>query len=196
MSSNHGKSIELLSRDHKPSDPDEKARIIQAGGKVYINMVPANASGAVVPGPIRVQPGRLSVSRSFGDIEAKLARFGGNNKVVIAVPEIKETEISNKDDFIFMGSDGVFDKLTNQEISECIWTKANALMEASIGTKQPGIHEVCGKCASEVIKLAMTQGSLDNVTAVVIGLKGFQEWILEKQRSPVLKGNIQKDKMH
>jgi protein phosphatase 2C family protein 2/3 len=40
-------------------------------------------------GPVRVNPGRLSVSRTFGDIEAKLARFGGNPKVVVADPEIK-----------------------------------------------------------------------------------------------------------
>ena len=40
-------------------------------------------------GPVRVNPGRLSVSRTFGDIEAKFEKFGGNPKVVIAEPEIK-----------------------------------------------------------------------------------------------------------
>jgi len=39
-------------------------------------------------GPMRVLPGRLSVSRTFGDIEAKLQQFGGNPNVVIATPEI------------------------------------------------------------------------------------------------------------
>lgn len=29
-------------------------------------------------------PGRLSVSRTFGDIEAKLEKFGGKSGVVIA----------------------------------------------------------------------------------------------------------------
>lgn len=40
-------------------------------------------------GPVRVNPGRLSVSRTFGDVEAKHPRFGGNPKVVVAEPEIK-----------------------------------------------------------------------------------------------------------
>lgn len=40
-------------------------------------------------GPIRVLPGRLSVSRTFGDPEAKLAYRGGNMNVVKAEPEIK-----------------------------------------------------------------------------------------------------------
>ncbi len=33
-------------------------------------------------------PGRLSVSRTFGDIEAKIEKYEGNPKVVIAEPDI------------------------------------------------------------------------------------------------------------
>jgi len=39
-------------------------------------------------GPLRVFPGWLSVSRTFGDVEAKLLKYGGNPNVVIADPEI------------------------------------------------------------------------------------------------------------
>jgi protein phosphatase 2C family protein 2/3 len=42
---------------------------------------------------MRVLPGRLSVSRTFGDIEAKLEKFGGNIKVVVAEPEIRNFKI-------------------------------------------------------------------------------------------------------
>ena len=41
-----------------------------------------------IVGPIRVLPGRLSVSRTFGDAEAKLEYKGGNPNVVIAEPDI------------------------------------------------------------------------------------------------------------
>ena len=44
-------------------------------------------------GPIRVLPGRLSVSRTFGDPEAKLAFRGGSKSVVISEPQIKEFKI-------------------------------------------------------------------------------------------------------
>jgi protein phosphatase 2C family protein 2/3 len=47
-----------------------------------------NKNGQVVLGPFRIEPGKLSVSRSFGDIEAKLAKYEGNHKVLIAKPEI------------------------------------------------------------------------------------------------------------
>lgn len=65
----------------------EKTRIEKAGGKIYQSMIKGK-NGVNIPGPHRINPGKLSVSRSFGDIEAKLEIFGGNPKVLIAKPEI------------------------------------------------------------------------------------------------------------
>ena len=64
-----GQKIEAMSRDHKPSDKDEQKRIMAAGGSVYqnANVVVTNSFGAKIEPPHRVVPGRLSVSRSFGD---------------------------------------------------------------------------------------------------------------------------------
>jgi len=45
----------------------------------------------------------LSVSRTFGDIEAKREKFGGNPNVVIATPDIKEFIIDDKMDFLLLG---------------------------------------------------------------------------------------------
>ena len=53
-------------------------------------------------GPFRVHPGRLSVSRTFGDIEAKRERYGGNPKVIIAEPEIKAFNINSSLDFLVL----------------------------------------------------------------------------------------------
>ena len=39
-------------------------------------------------GPFRVNPGRLSISRAFGDLQAKDFKYGGNPNVVISEPEI------------------------------------------------------------------------------------------------------------
>jgi protein phosphatase 2C family protein 2/3 len=39
-------------------------------------------------GPHRVFPGRLSVTRTFGDIEAKFSEFNGNPKAIVCDPEI------------------------------------------------------------------------------------------------------------
>lgn len=58
----------------------------------------------MILGPHRVLPGRLSVSRTFGDIEAKLPKFGGNPNVVIATPVIKTFRVSPDHDFIVLAS--------------------------------------------------------------------------------------------
>ena len=61
-------------------------------------------------GPHRVFPGRLSVSRTFGDIEAKLPKYGGNPAVIVATPEIRMFKIESHYDFILLActTDDIF----------------------------------------------------------------------------------------
>lgn len=44
------------------------------------------------------------VTRTFGDIEAKLPKHGGNPNVVVAIPDIKEFDIDEDFDFIMLAS--------------------------------------------------------------------------------------------
>ena len=76
----------------------------------------------VVLGPHRVAPGRLSVSRTLGDIEAKFSKYGGKEGVVIATPEIAHFTVRDDfHDFIVLGCDGVFDVLHNQTVMKAVW---------------------------------------------------------------------------
>jgi serine/threonine protein phosphatase PrpC len=77
-------------------------------------------------GPIRVLPGRLSVCRTFGDPDAKLEFRGGNPNVVKAEPEISQFQISKSHDFIVLGSDGIFDKLSDEDIGKSVWMSCQA----------------------------------------------------------------------
>ena len=97
-----------LSLDHKPNDPDEKARIIKAGGEVT-----NNKDGTF--GPYRVYksssdnlPG-LAVSRSFGDL-------AGHDVGVSELPQVSFKVIDQADEFVVIGSDGVFDVMSSMEI--------------------------------------------------------------------------------
>ena len=78
-----------------------------------------------IVGPIRVTPGRLSVCRTFGDPEAKVAYRGGNPNVVKALPDIRYFRISAtaamQPDFIILASDGIFDKLSDSDIGKAVW---------------------------------------------------------------------------
>lgn len=113
LSTNGGKNVYAISKDHKPDSESERERIHLGGGRIYQSSL-RNRAGQTVLGPYRIEPGKLSVSRSFGDIEAKLPKYEGNPKVLIAKPEITYFEINCEEhDFIVMCSDGIYDKLTN-----------------------------------------------------------------------------------
>jgi serine/threonine protein phosphatase PrpC len=48
MSTNNGAKIYQLSRDHKPSDPSERDRVIDSGGKIYVSAIKqANGAGGM-----------------------------------------------------------------------------------------------------------------------------------------------------
>lgn len=131
MSADCGNKIYCLSQDHKPNDDSEKARIKKSGGNVYQTQTVAKNQNAtagnfmpgglfnqptqILLGPHRVIPGRLSVSRTFGDIEAKKISLGGNPNVVIAIPDVVEFKIKDNYDYILLACDGIFDKMTNKE---------------------------------------------------------------------------------
>lgn len=105
MSGSNGEKLYVLSRDHRPSDEKEYKRIIDAGGQIYqteSNIYSKDKNESIV-GPLRVKPGKLSVSRTIGDIEAKLPQFKGNPNVIIGVPEIKYFELNDTYDFILIG---------------------------------------------------------------------------------------------
>lgn len=125
-SKNFGQVKESISTDHKPSEQGEKTRIIKAGGKVYqSNAINPNLQNAPpILGPFRVFPGRLSVSRTFGDCMAKMEKYGGNSKCIIADPDIFTVPIDNELDFILIGSDGIFDKISTEDTIQIVCNEA------------------------------------------------------------------------
>ena len=104
-----------LTRDHKPNDPTECQRIVQAGGRVdsYRDL-----NGNKI-GPDRVWlkeedlPG-LAMSRSFGD---QVAGTVG----VIAEPECREVTLTPDDKVIVLASDGVWEFMTNEEVANTVY---------------------------------------------------------------------------
>ena len=98
-----------LTRDHKPSEEDEKKRIIEKGGRIEAYK---DEEGDFV-GPERVWlksedvPG-LAMSRSFGD---DIAHTVG----VVSQPEIFEYNFLNEDKFIMLASDGIFEFISSDE---------------------------------------------------------------------------------
>ena len=83
-----------ISIDHKPDNKTERKRIRDNGGRIYRSKSRRSNSQTNIihlrsVKPLRIFPGRLSVSRAIGDFKAKNNEEGGNSKVLIAVPDIK-----------------------------------------------------------------------------------------------------------
>ena len=103
-----------LSHDHKPNNKEEKERIEKMGGEVDQEFENENDEKSNLPFRVWKKgcdyPG-LSLSRSLGD---KIAEEIG----VISEPEFIEIEINRFSKYIIMGSDGLFEYLSNNEIVE------------------------------------------------------------------------------
>lgn len=142
-----GKAISL-SVDHKSTNEKEKKRVMKNGGNIF--------GGRLM--------GKLIVTRAFGDFSLKvqtdeMGTYFFKNYLTCE-PEVRVIEIdADQDEFIMIASDGLFDKMTNQN---CIDLIKNQL---SHGTKD--MHKVASIVAAKSIK---RDKSKDNVTLIVISL--------------------------
>ena len=132
VSMENGKKYIEATKDHKPNYPNEVKRIQKYGGNIYqteteiTNNNNPDLNGKILLGPYRVFPGRLSVSRTLGDAEAKLEKYGGNPNVIIAEPEIFLYDLNKDDiDFFILGCDGIYDQMSSNEVLDCAWMVLN-----------------------------------------------------------------------
>ena len=172
LSLNNGNQYIVVTEDHKPSNEKEKNRIIQSGGQVYQTQTPITGAendvlnGQILLGPYRVLPGRLSVSRTIGDIEAKGMQFGGNPNVVIPYPDIYFYDLEKDNiDFLILGCDGIYDQISSEEILDCAW------MIFKNKETNYNLHQKCGIIVDFILKASMARKSFDNITCVVVALK-------------------------
>ncbi|KAE8718039.1 Protein phosphatase 2C 37 [Hibiscus syriacus] len=155
-----------LSDDHKPDRPDELLRIEEAGGRVIY-----------WDGP-RVL-GVLAMSRAIGDNYLK--------PFVIPEPEVTITERTSEDECLILGSDGLWDVVTNDTACRvarmCLRAQkpASPLMshgnEAAIrggGGGSESYDKACWDASILLTKLALVRYSTDNVSVVVVDLKKHQ----------------------
>jgi len=92
---NRGK-ITAMSKDHKPGNKEERARVEAAGGCV-------NREGRI--------EGNLNLSRALGDFDYKRTRKKQRpeKQMISGVPEVRSIELGPSARFLFLGCDGVWE---------------------------------------------------------------------------------------
>lgn len=139
---------EELTSDHHPDRDDERARIELAGGFVLDWGVP------------RVN-GLLAVSRAIGDVSLK--RYG-----VIAEPEtVGWRNMTDKDRYLVVASDGVFESLTPESVCQLI-EDAKVQENGTPYDRFPFLPS--SSLAYCIVKTALQRGSMDNLSAIVVPL--------------------------
>jgi len=143
INENEEKPVIFASKDHKPDDPIETARINAAGG--FVTLPPKTYIPRVM--------GQLALSRAFGDFQLKMKDVAQDKQPVVVDPDVTILERS-KLTHIVVGSDGVFDDLTNEQV-------------AKFATGKTGNIE---KRTFDLLRKSLSAGSQDNMAAIVISL--------------------------
>ncbi|KAI7870320.1 hypothetical protein BDF14DRAFT_1773069, partial [Spinellus fusiger] len=130
ISRHHGQACEITQK-HIPLNPSETSRIRAAGGFV-------SNTGLL--------NGKLNVSRSFGYYEMI--------PVVNANPYVSTIELTEDDEFVIMGSRGLWDRMSYQTAVDIARTEKDDLMAA----------------AQKLRDFAITYGADDNLMVMVIGV--------------------------
>eukprot|EP00457_Paulinella_chromatophora_P005104 gb/GEZN01005118.1/.p1 GENE.gb/GEZN01005118.1/~~gb/GEZN01005118.1/.p1 ORF type:complete len:507 (-),score=112.69 gb/GEZN01005118.1/:189-1709(-) len=139
-----------LSKDHKPNQKKEARRIKNAGGEVKTQK----------EGPARVD-GMIAVCRAFGDFAFKNnQKLPADEQKLIAVPDLKVVETNDSRHFLFLGCDGVFDVMSNQEVVAFI--AAALRKQRKSGEVDPAaiMKDLTAHCIQKETK--------DNVTAMLV----------------------------
>uniref|UniRef100_A0A8C2R9T4 PPM-type phosphatase domain-containing protein n=1 Tax=Capra hircus TaxID=9925 RepID=A0A8C2R9T4_CAPHI len=133
-----------LSKEHNPTQYEERMRIQKAGGNVR--------DGRVL--------GVLEVSRSIGDGQYK--RCG-----VTSVPDIRRCQLTPNDRFILLACDGLFKVFTPEEavnfILSCLEDEKIQRREGKL-TVDARYEAACNRLANKAVQ----RGSADNVTVMVV----------------------------
>ena len=150
-------TCQQLSRDHKPYEKDEAQRILDYDGEIEkIEDDEGNWTG-----PLRVWvkesdgPG-LAMTRSFGDEV-------GASVGVISTPEVGEYKIKEEDKAIIIASDGLWEYMTNKEVTDIFKKLYNKEKDVNIIVNELYKESVC--------KWKLKDEGIDDITIICILLK-------------------------
>jgi protein phosphatase 2C len=131
-----------LTKDHKPNWPEERSRIERLGGKIIFDGY-----------DWRIKD--LSVSRSFGDLDA--------TPFLTHKPDLYRYKLDKNDKFFVLGCDGLWDVMTNQEVINFILLNCYDETTKKRTNKRINI-------AKKLAEHSLKKNSTDNITIIVVFL--------------------------
>jgi len=114
--------------------------------------------GTVIGGRLQ---GQLGVSRAFGNYEFK------EHNILTSEPEIHQISLTSEVDILLVGSDGLYEHFSNEELITFI---KNGLITSSLET-----------VVKELIEEAIDRGTEDNVSIIVVKFEKAYKKLLKKR---------------
>ncbi|XP_010276526.1 PREDICTED: probable protein phosphatase 2C 47 [Nelumbo nucifera] len=147
-----GVAIEM-SQDHRPIHASERRRVEELGGYIddgYLN-------------------GVLAVTRALGDWDMKFPR--GSPSPLIAEPEFRQIILTEDDEFLIIGCDGIWDVMSSQ----------HAVSIVRRGLRRHGDPE---QCARDLVMEALRLNTFDNLTVIVVAFSSLDNHIQGESTPP------------
>lgn len=153
--SRRGQAVDLT-KDHKPTSDSERRRILEAGGRIFLDET----------GVHRVM--NLSLSRAVGDKFSK--------PIVSAEPDIRRFRVEDDDEFIVLASDGLWDVMSSQDVVNFVHARLDEAKSQMIGLGKEDRAEKWKEVRDNMAHLigaeALILGSADNTSVVMVWLDG------------------------
>ncbi|KAI0559949.1 protein phosphatase 2C [Gracilaria domingensis] len=150
--------VKQLSMDHRCDLPRERHRIERAGGLIVGGMLNGYISMSRAIGDDDLKAHR-NITR-FPGMDAKPKRFG--EELFIAEPDVECFSVDVSDLVCIIASDGVWNKLGNQQVMKLVRKQISKRMSAE-------------SIARHIVSKAISKGSKDNVTALVTFLWPYDQ---------------------
>eukprot|EP00026_Physarum_polycephalum_P011024 Phypoly_transcript_11215.p1 GENE.Phypoly_transcript_11215~~Phypoly_transcript_11215.p1 ORF type:complete len:309 (+),score=46.56 Phypoly_transcript_11215:260-1186(+) len=147
-----------ISRDHRPDDPDERKRIIEAGGVV--------AQGRIIG-----KDSAINMSRALGDFDFKIPQNRARGDFISSAPYVPEPiKLNRQCKFVVLGSDGLWDQMEERTV---VYLIDNLWYE---GLSPDEI--------ADTITGRLTGSCHDNVTIIIVFFIWDKDDITDEQESP------------
>ena len=141
-----------LNRQHKPTEPDEKERILENNGEIR-SLYENNRDKKIIFLKNSDIPG-LEISRSFGDIIA-------HSVGVISEPEVKSFYFNGKEKFVILASNEYWEIIDAEESVKIVKEFYENDMDA-IGALNKIANELLKKCENQQISIN------DDITIIIV----------------------------
>jgi len=158
-----------MSYDHKPGNPEEHSRILNAGGFVEFDRVNGN----------------LALSRAIGDFEFKQnGALPAEKQIVTADPQVISHDWTGEEEFLVLACDGIWDCLSNQQVVDLVRRGVAQGKELDVITE-----DIIDRCLAPDAEVGGI--GCDNMTLLIVALLGdrtkteWYEWIKQRVENKV-----------